>query len=351
MGTHPIFESDFDCLTDSDLLVIFSSKMLSGLIRNRAFLVKRAANYHNNPLLPRKFQIKDPALLDETKLKHEPRKLSFFNLLKLDAKLTAAKTQKVWQTGHSTLRYISILIFISACFMFVNIFYPLIQEAFDKNAQEAYSEKAYKELCQLLNENDFDFKKCKDEFYALSFYSLLTSRLATFLAADLTPKLNFMALSIPAEKRKFVFVIVNSVKVAAYLNGNLQSNNTSFFRVSNTATQFCQFFMTSPLLTLQVMQDMSRSYSEAEDFNPKTIRVNEEKYFLSLLLRREILDHDVKLEIVKKLFHFHGITDYLMEDIDLKTALSIVHQASEENEGRKHYTKKSEEILNKLSLV
>lgn len=161
-----------------------------------------------------------------------------------------------------------------------------------------------------------------------------------------------MALSIPAEKRKFVFVIVNSVKVAEYLNGNLQSNNTSFFRVSNNiATQFCQFFMTSPLLTLQVMQDMSRSYSEAEDFKRKTIRVDEEKYFLSLLLRREILDHDVKLEIVKKLFHFHGITDYLMEDIDLKTALSIVHQASEENEGRKHYTKKSEEILNKLSLV
>ena len=65
--------------------------------------------------------------------------------------------------------------------MFVSIFYPLIQGAFDKNAQEAYSEKAYKELCQLLNENDFDFEKCKDEFYALSFYSLLTSRLATFL--------------------------------------------------------------------------------------------------------------------------------------------------------------------------
>ena len=149
-----------------------------------------------------------------------------------------------------------------------------------------------------------------------------------------------------------MFVIVNVVKVSDYFNGNLQSNNKSFFRGSNTiATQFCQFFMTSPFLTLQVMQDMSRSYSEAEDVNPKTIRVNEEKYFLSLLLRREILDHDVKLEIVKKLFHFHGITDYLMEDIDLKTALLIVHQASEENEGRKHYTKKSEEILNKLSLV
>lgn len=174
-----------------------------------------------------------------------------------------------------------------------------------------------------------------------------------FIAADLTwsPKLNW-TLSIPPEKRKFMFVIVNVAKVAEYLNGNLQSNSKSFFRGSNTiATQFSQFFMTSPFLTLQVMQDMSRSYSETEDINPKTIRVNEEKYFLSLLLRREILDHDVKLEIVKKLFHFHGITDYLMEDIDLKTALFIVHQASEENEGRKHYTKKSEEILNKLSLV
>ena len=168
-----------------------------------------------------------------------------------------------------------------------------------------------------------------------------------FKAADLIR-------SIPPEKRKLMFVIVNVVKVWEYFNGNLQSKNKSFFQGFNTidiATQFCQFFMTSPFLTLQVMQDMSRSYSEADDFNPKTIRVNEEKYFLSLLLRREILDHDVKLDIVKKLFHFHGITDYLMEDIDLKTALLIVHQASEENEGRKHYTKKSEEILNKLSLV
>ena len=65
--------------------------------------------------------------------------------------------------------------------MFVNIFYPLIQEAFDKNAQGSYSEMAYNEFFQLLNENDFDFEKCKDQFYAFSFNSLLTSRLATFL--------------------------------------------------------------------------------------------------------------------------------------------------------------------------
>ena len=67
---------------------------------------------------------------------------------------------------------------------------------------------------------------------------------------------------------RFSWIIKNAVKFSQYLKNNLRidEKKRDGLHLSNYyAMEFCQIFMASPFLTLQIVHDLSRSFSETEN--------------------------------------------------------------------------------------
>merc|ERR1712130_65805 len=323
MGTHPIFESDFDCLTAMTIVRFIAQRRLN-------MTWKRP----EPGLTDLKMTIRDTALLDREKLKN--RKIGPIERMRILRKTDWAVIRAASKLDKN-IKYSNVYaIIFFGTFLIWGIWNSLQHWFINSKTHWEYSKYGFDEFLALTT--DLDYARCESGFFALSLETVLTSYMPWRLHEAIKNT------KVDEKAARLNLLCTAAVDVNNFFNSNMQEQKQEqekFHMVSATpfiriAKRFVYHFQTYPFLTLFIMCDIDRATSGGgcED----SIRVDSRQYLLSLLLRRDSLPENVKRDLANTLSQFPGVTDYFMRpDLTTEQCYKLT-QMADDGPGRAPYT-------------